>query len=462
MVERFNREFVEERRRQEEEHPDLLDFTGFDFPDEVMFENELPMVYFKNATFRKAVSISTLDEVSFVFEGDAVFSGATFEGDAVFSGAIFKGDAGFDGVTFKGYAGFSGATFEGYVWFREVTFEERVVFDEATFVKYTVFRGITFKGGAKFFRINFKGGAGFTEVTFEKRVVFDFATFEGGAWFDGITFKGDVGFTELSISAHTSFNNTVIERRFILNILKWGYPPENISYTLDIRSPVFGEYGKMVITGSLGTTQDFNAGISLLDTEMEKIEFIEANWPRLYNRKTIIDEVFLTREIEDKIKPPHTLSPEIVAQTYRSIRKNYEDARRYSDAGDFLIGEMEVTRKYKQNTEGTNIKRSHMDSTWILHGLYYSFGKYGESIERPLIWLSSIWIIVSGFHFFYLNKPQDCSRFVWYLLESAYITLSAMFPFTSITTPFDFFMKLIGSLLIGLIFIALRRRLERK
>ena len=195
---------------------------------------------------------------------------------------------------------------------------------------------------------------------------------------------------------------------------------------------------------------------------MEKIEFIEEDWPRLYNRKIIIDEVFLTKEIEDNVEPPHTLSPERVAQTYRRLRKNYEDARRYSDAGDFLIGEMEITRKYKQDTDGTNIKRSYMDSTWILHSLYFLFGKYGESIGRPLIWLSSIWIIVSELYFFFIYKPQEYSHFVWCLLESSYITLSAMFPFTSITTPFDFFMKLIGSLLMGLIFIALRRRLERK
>ena len=394
LVERFNREFVEERRKQEEEHLDFLDFTGFDFPDEVTFDKEFSIVYFRKAIFRKRANFTTIDEKSFVFAGDALFDGATFEGNAGFRRATFKGDAGFRRATFKGDAGFDWATFEGGAWFGGATFEGEAVFYGATFEKDASFNEATFEVDALFGGVTFKEYGVFGGATFKEYAVFDETTFEGKAWFDRATFKGDVEFTELSISAQTSFKNTVIERKFRLNILKWGHPPENTSYTLDIRSPVFGEYGKLVITGSLGTTQDFMAGFSLLDTEFEKIEFIEEDWPRLYNRKTIIDEVFLTRETEENIKPPHTLSPERVAQTYRRLRKNYEDARRYPNAGDFLIGEMEVTRKYTQDTDGTNIKRSYMDSTWILHSLYFLLGKYGESISRPLIWFSSIWIIV--------------------------------------------------------------------
>ena len=465
LLERFNREFVDERRKQEEEHPDFLDFTEFDFPDEVTFEKELSKVYFTKAIFRKGVSFELNglnDEKSFVFEGEARFHGATF-----------KGSARFNIVTFERIAWFDGATFERDAWFSEAIFKKSAIFDNATFKGYARFGSVTFEGSAQFGRVTFEDYVDFKKAIFEKLSWFGMATFEENTWFseatfegptgfNRVTFKGDTEFTMLSISSQVLFKNHIIERIFTLNISQWKQHGENDDYTVDIRDPLFGEYGKLIITRSLGTTQGFMAGISLLDTEMEKIEFIEEDWPRLYHRKTIIDEVFLTKEIEDNVEPPHTVSPERVAQTYRRLRKNYEDARRYSDAGDFLIGEMEVTRKYTQDTDGTNIRRSYMDLTWILHSLYFILGKYGESIGRPLIWLSSIWIIVSELQFFYLYKPQEYSNFIWCLLESSYITLSAMFPLTSVKGPFDFFMKLIGSLLIGLIFIALRRRLERK
>lgn len=440
-MERFNREFVEERRKQEEENTDVLDFTGFDFPDEVTFKKELSNVYFVKAIFRKDVNFPSVTiEKPFVFNGEALFAGATFEGEARFTGAIFedisafvdcifKEEARFTGVIFKEYTAFYRATFEGNVWFTGATFEDAVAF----------------------------GGA-----TFQRDTWFDHVIFKRDVWFDGITFKGHADFTMLSVSSDVLFDKITIEQIFMLHISKWEQGINKDNFTVDFRVPMIGEYGKIIITHSLGTTNGFIAGISLLDTQMDKIDFIDVDWPRPFNRKTIIDEVFLTREIENNIKPPHILSPERVAQTYRRLRKNYEDARRYSEAGEFLIGEMEVTRKYTQDTDGTNIKRSYMDSTWILHSLYFLLGKYGESVERPLIWLSSIWIIVSELHFFYIYKPQEYSHFIWCLLKSSYITLSAMFPFTSVTGHFDFFMKLTGSLLIGLIFIALRRKLERK
>lgn len=95
LVERFTRGFEEERRRQEKEHPEFLDFTGFDFPVEMTFERELQKVSFRAATFRKSVGFSTLDEGSFVFDGCAWFDGATFEGRAGFGGVIFEGPAEF-------------------------------------------------------------------------------------------------------------------------------------------------------------------------------------------------------------------------------------------------------------------------------------------------------------------------------------------------------------------------------
>ncbi len=541
LVEQFKIAFEEEKRRQEEEHPDYLDFVGFDFPDDIEFEKEVPTVNFNKAVFRGTIAFVITEQSKFVFKGNAFFNDVTFNNFVGFIGATFKGDAFFEGtvlsslvffgeVTFEGDVLFFGATFKGPTRFSEVTFkkvaeftkvtfgdvefdgvifegkadfikatcEENAVFNrttfevdvaftEAVFKKDVWFTNTTFKGSTTFSRTIFEEDVGFNGVTFEGRMditrvtfkgdtQFKLTTFSGGAQFSETTFNKMSIFTEVNFNSYTIFskinfqgtsffekNNVsnmveltlpIIEEYFSITNTQWRKPENGKSSMYRISEPMFKKSGKLVISGSLGTTQDFIAGISLIEAEQENIEFNTEKWPQFYGRKIIIDEILLE-------KGDTSITSDQVAQIYRRLRENYEKAKRYPEAGDFYKGEMEVTRKYRRGAEGRSEKRPCTDPTWWLYSIYLALSKYGESISRPLIWLFGSWFTMIILQRYYQQAwitGVDLSSAETVLLR----TFFAFFPFSKPVTFADFVLYVFGSLLIGLTFIAFRRRLERR
>jgi len=491
LAERFEKAFLEEMLRQEKMDR-FFDFTGFDFPNMLFFELSFSKeVYFDKAVFRREVSFGDpYQDVILVFREFARFDLATFEESAYFDGVNFKGGVGFDSTTFKGGAGFRETTFEGVALFNGATFEGIAGFNEATFKGDARFIRTTFKEGAIFDRTTFEESAWFFSATFkgdvegsfERSVRFTRATFKGDAWFDEVTFKGDAYFlrttfkenlelNDLQVSNELIFSQIILEKRFTLRIEKWMLKTTDTGktsiYSVQIRDPIVNTNGKIVIKGKLGVnTPEIIAGISILNTELEKVEFIDETWMHEFNepkrRKIIIDEILLSKQIEHGAEPRFEITPDQVAQTYRRLRENYEKAKRYSEAGDFLIGEMEVIRKYKPGLPTKNSKRPWYDPTKILFSLYYALGKYGESISRPLLSAVALILLAAEFTCFYTYDPNTKISIVVHFLASLQKTLEAFFPFNKSLTPFDLYMKLVGSLLLALTFIALRRRLERR
>jgi len=257
----------------------------------------------------------------------------------------------------------------------------------------------------------------------------------------------------------------------ILKINKWmtkkSYNNEKSMYSVQLRDPLQKTDGKIIVTGDLGiNSQDTLAGISLLNTELDKVEFIDETWMHEDNdsnrRKIIVDETFFVQQIEQEGMPPIKVTRDQVAQVYRRLRENFEQAKRYSDAGDFLIGEMEVIRKFKPGSPTKHSKRAWHDSTKILYGLYYLLGKYGESISRPF--LGSIFVLVGATVAYCnatLNQIGTTSK-IEYFSQSLFKTVNAFFPFSRPLDPYDLLIKAIGTLLLGLTFISMRRRLERR
>jgi hypothetical protein len=80
--------------------------------------------------------------------------------------------------------------------------------------------------------------------------------------------------------------------------------------------------------------------------------------------------------------------PTIITE-YRNLRENYEYYLRYKEAGQFFIREMELGRKYEQNSSpaGDNkIKKKHLRKRILSFAtLYYAVSKYGESTSLPLM-----------------------------------------------------------------------------
>jgi len=407
LIKNFDSILTKEIEEQRADHPNFLDFTEFDFPNYVRFDFNLPHVYFGRAVFRNDVSFVKGSESFFSYDNPEI--GIIFEGKAWFYGATFEKEANFFFASFKKEAVFSFTTYKETVFFQNITFE---------------------------------GSVRFTGAKFNK-----------SAWFGGSIFRGLSRLMQLEIAGNFYLRDVQIENRLFIDVKKWLNKSENSSPLISclvIRDPIFGKFGRLIIRDKIGIiNKKIVAGISFLRTELDQVEFIGEEWPNSDNdkRKIIIDEIILS--INGYVNYEGTPKVEEIAQTYRRLRSNFEKAKRYSEAGDFYIGEMEILRKH----DPSFLNRRLFD-------LYQMLARYGESPIWPLIWgLVSIIILTEIRCFSSLNDQKPIQgQFV----NSFYLTLKAFMPFTTVNSLFDILTKLIGTLLIGLMFIALRRKLERR
>lgn len=442
LAEFFSNEFNNELIQQKKEHPDIFDFTGFDFPEDIKFNEDFETVYFQNAIFRKKVSFfSGITDPGLTFRGNANFRNTEFQADAIFTQATFQHHAIFD------HAKFHGDAFFDYVEFRYVT--EFIV---TTFKRNAIFGFSIFKKDAKFRSAIFSGNSFFTYVDFLGETDFDRAEFHGFGDFFGAVFNQDSYFQNISINDIIHFQYITINKRLWLEtnyVKKYRFAITMISEAL------FSEKGRIIIKGNIGIIEpNFLGGLIIRNTELNNFEFINEKWPVEYGtrngRKILIDEIILRSKEEPEHESLEKSSPEQVAQTYRRLRENYENAKRYAEAGDFFIGEMEIIRKYSPSI-----------SNKILHSLYFHLAKYGESIRLPIVWGLLIIFILAEYNVMLFIKPST-ELFFYEYQRSILFILKTFLPFSQIFNLTDTIIRLIGSLILGVLFIAVRRKLERK
>ena len=113
-------------------------------------------------------------------------------------------------------------------------------------------------------------------------------------------------------------------------------------------------------------------------------------------------------------------------------------------------------------------KKNWVIRNWSFTGLYYHSCRYGESSTRPIIWLASL-ISVSTVYFLYLNLLSPEIQLTWdsayYLFSSSLKrSLSAMSPFFELQNNglSDYTLRILLLPVLGILFISLRRNLERK
>jgi uncharacterized protein YjbI with pentapeptide repeats len=475
----FELEYLKERKRQEDEHPDFLDFEGFDFPNAITFYDNLPEIFLNFAVFREAVSFRGVDK-NFIFQDTARFKEAIFKGAAEFSHATFKDGAEFSETTFDGRTWFNKVTFDGRTWFSKATFNEGPLFDNVTFKGYANFENAifstakfnqtTFKGDARFSETIFKRAASFVSATFDGSAMFDEVTFDGDAWFREATFKGDTKFNDATFKGDAKFFNTIyvgtanfrnltlfkefslgginVKNNFYLEVSNWSSITNNeVTFNLILLwEPTIEGKGKIIVTGTLGEYNDnLIAGLSLLNTELDRFEFIDADWISYHGRQTIIEEHMLYRE------PEAIPYPGLVAQIYRRLRENYEKANRYSDAGDFYVGEMEVLR----NTVRGN---KYLQFKWWLNSIYFYLSKYGESVTLPLRYSLVLILLFAGIRVGYSPSiSATLQGFIEALSDSflAYIQLRSK-------TTIDLYQRVLSAPLLAMTAVAIKRTLDRK
>ena len=498
---------------------DRYDFTGFIFPklDFSAREFDKP-AYFTGATFN--------DEVKFVkatFHEVAKFDGCEFQKVTYFDEATFGGVASFVGSKFKEMVQFKRAKFHKETEFINSSFKmsdfggtefnKDVVFLNTKFLGLTRFTGTLFNE-TRFERVVFNGPVWFQFTRFKKDILFLGTKFRRGVSFIDSMFYGDKAYFQATFHKGAYFARTIFRSAlFIHTTLHDAAYFVNcvfIGPTLfhNIHTTTKGEILKFIGNPSKGISdlQQFLNGldttdkeklesfwgkdfeqlktimrngkialkmVSFKETDMVFVKFLNVEWdrkrigigPLRMERIVIYDEKLLENSVRRG-------DYETVAHIYWGLRHNYEKSGRYAEAGDFYISEMEMRRlqnsppplrKGSKMTIWERIRWTILSWGWWRRNLlsplaiYKYLSLYGESYVLASLW---IFITVLLFTFLRAHLPSQGGQSTG-LLDNLARSIFALFQLRGEET-IDNIERIIGAILTGNLFIALRRRLERR
>lgn len=379
------------------------------------FWNELEMI-------QKNEKIKEFDFTGFIFPNEISFKSYFFEKPLFFEGARFNNKASFFDVQFNNRADFHKVQFNDEASFSFAQFNDKASFSFAQFNNKANFSA-QFNNEISFFSTQFNNSANFSGK-FNNRTSFDYSEFQGVASFkfpsigEGVIFLRNVKF----------------------------HKPKDVRFQYIDLSNVF-----------------------FLNTDVSEVEFLDEKWARKKGRLVIADETHIGEEksapydvmAQLYLKPTYSA----IAQLYRRLRRNYETNYRFAEAGDFFIGEMEMHR-LDVNTNIRNEKIRNIvlwfKRNFSLLGLYKHLSLYGESYFLPIIW---IFIIV-------ISYPMMINLLYHWIFNAPLINYTDdfinIYPIRESVASF-FQMdntyigeRIIGFLMLGLLFIALKRQFERK
>lgn len=447
--------------------------VGYRIPTINLKTIELPnCVYFNKALFLGQVDFSKKINSSIMIFNECIFceevnfsnslnlqkiycTHAKFLKNVMFTSAIFKDEINFESTEFKGVTNFQSTVFNKKVILQKTEFQY-LDFDLSIFEESVDFYKTKFNRSASFWKVKFLSNTIFTSSTFFenadfhesefKNVIFQDIIFENGATYENCLFHS------------CNFKNIATKNTVIFRNVQFS-KPENITLNGNLTKFSFLytdltriNFGDLIIWNSNSDLQKKNKITRSLQKRNDE-----------NNHFKILDERLL--EIN------HTYSTlEAVQGVYRKLRENFDFNLRYDDAGQFFIREMELKRKFYQkrdNIETTVIKKKVLHIFSLL-GAYYGLSKYGESLLRPTI--LAILIINVGIGVFWIEELctyyDHPDEYEGRPIEKAAVrSVTSFFPFYSLdenTGSVDLIFKIILLPVSALIFISLRRKLERR
>jgi|SRR5215217_410290 len=479
------------------------DFSGAHFNGEARF-SQVQFSKTEKADFLDTKFNEKADFSRTYFNGRTNFSGAYFNKEANFADAYFNGEANFSrtkfneradfsgasGTYFNGAAYFYGSYFNGEAYFYGAKFTEmgEANFSRTKFNERADFRGAHFNGEANFFESQFSEGEklDFSTAIFLKRTNFSSAYFNGETVFANVGLD-EVNFSGAKFNEKANFSGTKFNRRADFSRTYFSgeanFIDNAIDPTIDIifNGVLFKEQERIIFNGDLSK-------VSFANTDITRIRFGDAVVWGIKNRNlgqnirkvalsdkkgsihqgdnidfTIYDEMILKQDVQIKNKTPIN-SLETVITEYRNLRENYEYNLRYEEAGQFFIREMELRRKYKQQsiaTDKTIKEKNRLEGIFSFAGLYYYLSDYGESTRKPLIITASTFVTGTLYFWYLKGFSMDAAS----LSDSIRRTLQSFFPFFSLPENpglAEMILKATALPLAGLFVITLRRKLERR
>jgi len=465
------------------------DFNNAEFRQVVFYDTKFQEATFKNAKFGDAyfqgAEFQLVDFNNAEFQA-ADFSSAKFQ-DVEFISAKFKGNANFQFAKFRQRANFENAEFHQLANFNGTKFQEAEFYDtkfqEAEF-SCAEFQVAIFKN-AKFESANFQG------VKFQEAILefalrknqspcianFEFAEFEsylslkllGG---DGVLLLHMAEFKDprkviivVPLSAVSFLQTDLTDVTLI--------PSERSKKSSDERilDEKLWEYHRM--------TQGKDKSKSKEEKEVSEQKGntlgIIGKFRMFMSRITGKEDVSLSgseKKAYEILKG--RLSRELIIAEYKNIRKCLEANRMFTEASPLFIREMRLARS---RLSWWNFPEK------IAHYLFDGIARYGESIGWPIFW-SFLVILLSSLYLAWIRGNMSFTLALSWIISHPLEAISSLLGIMGIVTsvffqmrslgdffnemyreqllPLEIFIRLSSIVLLGSLYIALRRRLERK
>lgn len=465
-----------------------VDFIGCNF-DYVSFGDAFFHEYacFAGARFKRAyftstkfnlVDFSTEDVIwKAKFEELANFENAIFFEKANFKGVEFSGDANFSGAEFN-EANFSGAIFKGSSYFGNTTFKGEANFESTNF-NTAHFVGAKFVGNLRLVRAKFSrmwtkyakfDGAKFDLVEFKHANISELFTFKDVSVRLANFFDATIGKTRIKIKDDEKEGIVIFKDTTFLDpedVIIYNFKPSKFSFLgtciegiqliyipekkekLIIFDAAIPKLISNVPTNESSKLDKIKKIIKvILCEESEKsVEEIIRRIGRNNEIKREIGDIFSDFRTNDPSELENKLNElkEHLFFEYKSLRKAFEDNKYYVESSSLFKEEMRMLRERSSSIEK------------VAHYIYAAISCYGESIGRPIIFIMiptllgvSAWLYFSHNHDSYLNYVENVTKIFFQMsTDSSYGIL-------------DILIRILGAVTLGLLFIAFRRRFERK
>jgi uncharacterized protein YjbI with pentapeptide repeats len=456
-------EYLDESIKREQ---DEIDFTEFVFQDYVQFSSQTsPKHYRQKLIFEHAKIEGSLSFAYAVFTGEVVFASACFSGSGIL-------DLSFTVFDESSRLVLSEAHLSG---------QSSVSLFKATFLRNS--KGPNFTRAVFMDKASISLSRGkfecalldFTKAVFQDESValLSFARFVGARLnFASVVFRDKATLEIMTTAMHDAevyFLNASFESasRFSLT-----YTNLYAGTTLDFSDAVLGEGSFQwvridkdvkVTFGSFSRAhpQDLSE-VSFLHTDVRQIEFGNVKWGAS-PQGSVVDEHFL----EERDGPPY----QAVVTLYRRLRKNYELQLRYSEASSFFIREMELLRTKPSHMGDALFSRTRFAAwlrSWVSIGaVYYILAKYGEDYIWTIAWsITSIFLIYPLVRLT-MQCSNTCSQIYCVMSNYSVAVQKAVRLFFQVfeLPNLDFtdtIFRLWSALLLAVLFIALKRKFERR
>jgi uncharacterized protein YjbI with pentapeptide repeats len=486
-----------------------VNFTGSLFNGEIRFIDVefQDAAIFDGCEFQKATRFDNTSHkgmtsfVGCVFKDDVQFNSIKFERKALFNSANFYKKVNFINSSFNN-AEFLFTNFKNHVEFRNTIFRNQSLYLDSLF------------NDALFYKVIFKGDITFQGSKFFNKISFINCKFKKGAYFNNCKFYHVLTFWLISfykeaIFSESLFNSALFGYIYIYDVsffenchflgptkFRYVFPGNREGILNFIGGHLKNRFGFERFLNEMETTKRqeleriwginfeqlkaiVNKGRISMKTvsfdmpDMASVRFVNVEWdrkrigigPLRLDRIVVYDEK-LVEEGEGH------RDYERLAHIYWVLRRNYERNGRYAEAGDFYISEMEMRRlqiapppprKGRRPTVWDTIRWTVLSWGWWRRNLlsplaiYKYLSLYGESYVLASLW---IFIAVLLFTFLRAHLPSQGGQSTG-LLDNLARSIFAFFQLRGEET-IDNIERIIGAILAGNLFIALRRRLQRR